>query len=164
NEAGITLSPQHIFEYQTVAGIVQAASRTRASDAVQGPISGPVPLSPVQRRFFARELHAPNRYCLAVLLDCAEPLSAAIAERCAGALLSHHDALRMRYRNSNGTWEQWCPPAVEESPFSRHDLSGVAECDREKAVERISVALQDRCSLESGPLFHVALLEYATGA
>ncbi|HEX8245913.1 MAG TPA: amino acid adenylation domain-containing protein, partial [Longimicrobium sp.] len=62
NEAGLRVQPRHLFMHQTVAELAAVAGRVRTADAEQGSISGPAPLTPIQRRFFDFGLADPHHY------------------------------------------------------------------------------------------------------
>src|SRR5262249_31723547 len=50
--AGLGLLPQDLFLHPTVAGLAAAAGTPAAAAVEQGPVIGPVPLTPIQRWFF----------------------------------------------------------------------------------------------------------------
>ncbi|TRX03272.1 condensation domain-containing protein, partial [Candidatus Methylobacter oryzae] len=62
--------------------------------AEQGPISGDVPLTPIQHWFFEQNLHNPHHWNQALLLEARAGLTPDIVEAAMNQLLIHHDALR----------------------------------------------------------------------
>ena len=50
---GIGITPQQIFEFPTVSALADVSTSTVLIDAEQGPVTGQVELTPVQRNFFA---------------------------------------------------------------------------------------------------------------
>ncbi|MFO6277928.1 phosphopantetheine-binding protein, partial [Pseudomonas aeruginosa] len=51
-QAGIQFTPKDLFQHQTVQGVASVARFAPALAVDQGPVSGSMPLTPVQRRFF----------------------------------------------------------------------------------------------------------------
>ena len=146
-EAGIHLTPRQMFRFQTVAEQVAAAGHT-AVVAEQGTVSGPVPLTPIQRWFFDQELPEPHHANMSVLLEIDAGHDQARIEEALQALVAHHDALRLRYRRDAGEeWEQ------ENAPSEPSAL-----CQR-IAGDRAAGALQASLDLESGPLLRAGLIE-----
>jgi non-ribosomal peptide synthase protein (TIGR01720 family) len=150
------LTVRQIFEHQTVAGLARHATLTEtagAARAVQGPVAGEVPLTPIQRWFFAQGFADPHHFNQALLLEPREPLAPAALERAMAALVEHHDALRMRFafdRQENA-------PAEPAAPFYQIDLSGLPEPRRSEAFERAAAALQAGFDLSAGPLTRLCL-------
>ncbi|MDQ2696602.1 MAG: amino acid adenylation domain-containing protein, partial [Pseudomonadota bacterium] len=95
-QAGLGLTPQQIFQHQTIAELAAAAADAAAA-AEQGLITGPVPLTPIQRWLLEQDLAAPHHYNQAVFLEVAADLTPETVERAVAALLRHHDALRLRF-------------------------------------------------------------------
>ncbi len=147
--AGLLLTTRQFFDNQTIAGLAAVAGTSEVVAEVQEEIEGDVPLTPIQRRFFAEGRREPWRFNQAVLLASphleAVPL-AAVLDR----LARHHDALRLRFvREADGGWRQHYAPAASV-PFLEVDLPPEA---LESAVEQ----LQSGLDLENGPLFTAAL-------
>ena len=60
-----------MFEHQTVAELAAVAGAAPRGGAEQGPVTGPVPLTPIQRWFFEQEPAEPHHFNQALLLECA---------------------------------------------------------------------------------------------
>jgi amino acid adenylation domain-containing protein/non-ribosomal peptide synthase protein (TIGR01720 family) len=103
-QQGLGLTPKDLFQQQTLAQLAGVARLVAAPLAEQGPVTGAAPLLPIQARLLAREGLAPcNQY---LLLELAEPLSAGQLEQALQALVQHHDALRLRFEQHDGQWQQ----------------------------------------------------------
>src|SRR5438309_4467390 len=50
--AGLDLTPRDIFRHQTVASLASTVAEVAPGTAVQGPVTGALPLTPIQRWFF----------------------------------------------------------------------------------------------------------------
>src|SRR6185369_9614752 len=66
--AGYRITPRQLFEQQTVARLALAAGTAgtagTADEALanQGPVTGPLPLTPIQRWFFGQDLADPHHF------------------------------------------------------------------------------------------------------
>src|SRR5690606_38001458 len=103
-QQGLGLTPKDLFQQQTLSQLAGVARHVAAPLADQGPVTGAAPLLPIQSRLLQREGLAPcNQY---LLLELAEPLPAAQLEQALQALVQHHDALRLRFEQHAGQWQQ----------------------------------------------------------
>jgi amino acid adenylation domain-containing protein/non-ribosomal peptide synthase protein (TIGR01720 family) len=159
-EAGLKLAPSQFFVHQTIAELAAAAPRAAdESGAAAGePPIGPVPLLPVQRRFFDLELPAPHNFNHSVLLAARDGLDAGALAAAVAALVAHHDALRLRFARGAGGWWQWAEAAAahRQAPFTQIVLAAVPLRLRRAALEQAAAALQRSLDLEAGPLLRVA--------
>jgi len=168
-QAGLRLTPRQLFQHQTVAELAAAALEEEAPDerAEQGPVTGPVPLTPIQRWLFAQELDDLQHWNLAVMLELREAVRPEHLHRAVGHLLEHHDALRLRFRREATGWTQWNDPPGLIAPCAAFDLSALPVPARKVALESAAEALQRSLDLETGPLQRFALFrglfgEYGT--
>ena len=69
NQAGLRLTPRHLFEHQTVEGLAAVSGIVEEASSEQGAVTGPAPLTPVQRWFFEKDLSSPHHFNQAVLLE-----------------------------------------------------------------------------------------------
>jgi non-ribosomal peptide synthase protein (TIGR01720 family) len=162
-QAGLLFTMRQIFEHPTVAGLARHATITEASGASagQGPVAGEVPLTPIQRWFFAQGFADPHHFNQALLLEPRESLDPAALERAMAAIVEHHDALRMRFDVQAKRQEN--APAEPVAPFHQVDLSGLPAPRRRQAFERAAAALQAGFDLSAGPLTRLALLTAGAG-
>src|SRR5207302_615944 len=76
--AGLVLSPRLLFENQTVASLAAAVETTPPEgDAEQGPVEGPVPLTPIQHWFVEQELADPQHFTQSALVELPSDVDAA---------------------------------------------------------------------------------------
>ncbi|HWN44929.1 MAG TPA: condensation domain-containing protein, partial [Thermoanaerobaculia bacterium] len=163
-EAGLYVEPRQLFEHRTVAGMAAAASGAPRTDAEQGPVSGPVPLTPIQR-WFLEELDppAPHHWNLSLMLEVAEgaALDPARLARAVARLVEHHDQLRARFIRTGSGWRQEVAPPRGEVPFILFDLSALP--DPETAMRAAVDAVQASFRLDRGPLLRAALFDLGPG-
>ncbi|MGW2891940.1 condensation domain-containing protein [Streptomyces griseoruber] len=151
---GISLSPRAVLEAPSVADLAEADAAP-AVVADQGPVVGPVALSPAQRWFFANPLGTggdPNYYNHPYYLTVRADVTADHLESALRVLVDHHDALRLRFaRGEDGEWHQWSEPTGVQVPFERVDLTGTPAEDRAARAEALAVGLQSGLDLAAGP-------------
>ncbi|HYH80776.1 MAG TPA: amino acid adenylation domain-containing protein [Longimicrobium sp.] len=159
NEAGLRVQPRHVFMYQTVAELAAMAGQAAAPVAEQGAVTGPVPLTPVQRWFLGQALPDPHHFNLTLLFEAGERIDAdALAGACA-AVVAHHDALRLRYARGADGWAQVNAAPSDDAALEAVDLSAVAADGREAAFTARAAELQRSLDLAGGPLIRFALFD-----
>ncbi|GAA3736758.1 non-ribosomal peptide synthase/polyketide synthase [Streptomyces tremellae] len=167
--AGLHLATRDLFTHQTLgalAGVVRTAPR-RHTDA---PVSGEVPLTPIQEWFLTTPRAAHHHFNQSALLELeagADPEALATALR---ALLDHHDALRMCFTEDAGGWRQFNPPPAGDGYRAgpgpllvRHDLSGLTADDADAAMEKAADELHAGFDLARGPQLRAALFTGGPG-
>ena len=165
NQSGVRLSPRQLFQQQTIAALAQVAVVGPALSAEQGTLVGQVPLTPIQRWFFAQPLAERHHFNQAVLLQLRQRWQPELLPGVLGHLLAHHDGLRLRYeQDASGEWRQFygrpvTAEVVAQEVCSFHDLSGLGASEQEAALAAVGEQLQRSMSLQEGPLVRVALFE-----
>jgi amino acid adenylation domain-containing protein/non-ribosomal peptide synthase protein (TIGR01720 family) len=157
-QAGLRLTPRQLFEHPTIADLAPLVESRRAA-APEEPELGPVPLTPIQRRFFEQERPEPQHFNQPVLLEVWRGLEPQILKRALGALLTHHDALRLRFRQGEHGWEQLGTDPGESVTLARVDLSGLPDAGRAAALAAAAGRLQRTLDLTAGPLVRAALFD-----
>ena len=161
-QAGLHFTMRQIFEHQTVAGLARHATFAQSAGAVraeQGPVTGEVPLTPIQRWFFAQRFAEPHHFNQALLLEPAEPLHPAILDRAMAAVVEHHDALRLRFALQSDNQRQENAPAEPVTPFHQVDLWGLPAPRRDEAFDQATADLQAGFDLAAGPLTRLCLFD-----
>jgi non-ribosomal peptide synthase protein (TIGR01720 family) len=164
NQAGLSLTPRQIFQHPTVAEQAAVAGVGHKIHAEQGAIEGPVPLTPIQRWFLELELEERHHWNHSLLFEVREDLRLEPLREAVGAVLAHHDALRLRLREEEGVWRQENAGVGGAVPVERVDLSDLAESERAAAIERHATELQGSLDLAEGPLVRVVLFDLGEGS
>ncbi len=166
HQAGLKLSPKLLFRHQTIAALAAAVAALSSElapvvRAEQGLLSGPLPLTPIQHYFFEQALAAPHHFNQSLLLVVRRRLAPALLQRAVAALLEQHDALRLRFRESGGGWEQFYggAEAVGEVVVEEEDVSGRSETAQRAAIAAASDRAQRSLRLGAGGLLRVVLFE-----
>ncbi|MFP2913698.1 condensation domain-containing protein, partial [Pyxidicoccus sp. 3LFB2] len=149
--AGIELSPKQLFQNPTVARLATVAGTRLAVQAEQGPVVGPVALTPIQRWFFELDLEAPQHWNMSLLLDVKVALDAALLERALAHVLEHHDALRLRFARAEDGWHQASVAPGEPVTVECVDLSTVPDDARSAELRQQAEVLHQALRLD-GPL------------
>jgi non-ribosomal peptide synthase protein (TIGR01720 family) len=146
--------------HPTVAELAALATAAPAALAAQGEVTGPLPLTPVQRWFFGQNLGSPHQWNQSLLFEARERMDAALLRESVALLLAHHDALRLRFVRGEAGWEQSNAPAGAPAPFAHVDLSGLPEWAQAAELERAADSVQASLDLSAGPLLRVALFDF----
>ncbi|MEU7007478.1 amino acid adenylation domain-containing protein [Streptomyces sp. NPDC046332] len=159
-EEGLHLSPYDLFTNPTVAALAEVATAGPAIDAVQSDVTGPVPLAPGQRRFATAGAAEPRHWNHSAVLELATPADAGQVREAVEALLGHHDGLRQRFLLAGARSKVRIAPRGDVTPFEEHDLSDVADADREARLAEVHAGLQTGLDLAVGPLVRAALVRH----
>ena len=158
NQVGLHLSPVQIFQYQTIAELARVAGEKRATKTEQGIVTGQLPLIPVQRWFFEKNLSDPGHWNISLLLEILRDVPDSLLEQAMKKLLVHHDALRLRYVNES-EWHQTTAEVDQVVPLDRIDLSLFKDEEQMVAVEKKTSEVQASLNLAKGPLMRLVLFD-----
>ncbi len=156
NQAGLRLTPMQVFQHPTIAALAAVAGTSEVVRAEQGIVTGPVPLTPSQLWFFEQRFADPHHYNLSFLREVLQPLEPVLLEQAIQQLLIHHDALRLRFRETESGWQQFNAGVEDAVPLTVIDLSLVAPQEQGAAIESAARQLQASLNLSEGPLLRVA--------
>ena len=156
--AGIRVAPALFFAHPTIAELAEAVGRAPVHEIDQGPVVGPVPLTPIQRWFFEQDVRERHHWNYVFLFEVAGGLERPGLELALRALLEHHDSFRLRFHQGPDGWTQTCagPGAADPLPLTWMELGHLAPDDRRKAIEDTAGSLQTSLDLAGGPLLRLA--------
>lgn len=163
NQAGLRLTPRQIFQEPTIAGLAAIAGSGPMIEAEQGLVTGPVALTPIQYWFFEQGQPAPNHWNQSLLLTVKESLDGTLLAAAVSQLISHHDALRLRFHKTEAGWQQENAGLPDEIPFELINLSEIPTAECAAVIEEKSNQLQTSLNLENGPLLRVAYFDLGRG-
>jgi amino acid adenylation domain-containing protein/non-ribosomal peptide synthase protein (TIGR01720 family) len=126
-------------------------------------VTGPVPLTPIQRWFFDTHPDQPERFSQSVLLELAEDVDEAALRDALAALRVHHDALRMRFARGPEGWQQHNGPVEPAPMLPRVDLSGVDAAEQAAAIGKVAEDAYASVDLTTGPLVRAVLFDLGAG-
>ncbi|TBU72197.1 non-ribosomal peptide synthase/polyketide synthase [Phytopseudomonas daroniae] len=149
-QAGVHFSAKDLFLHQTVRTLAAAARQSERLSIDQGPVLGETALTPIQHWFFDQGHGDPQHWNQSLLLQAARPLQATLLEQALQTLVSHHDALRLRFT------------AAGAAEFVAHDPSQALLWVRQAddAEQRLALFEQAQRSLDlqRGPLLRALLI------
>ena len=157
NEAGLRLTPKQLFQHQTIAALAKVAGTSTEVIIDQEPVTGPVLLTPVQHWFFKEDIRNRHHFNQAVLLAMPPGMLPETLKQVFEHLIVTHDALRLRFTETDMGWSQVNAPPGEEVPFEYVDLSGLTESEQRDEIEEKAITLQATLDLSSGPIIRAAL-------
>ncbi|HIQ21351.1 MAG TPA: amino acid adenylation domain-containing protein, partial [Planctomycetes bacterium] len=155
--AGLRLTPKQLFLHQTIAELAEVAGRGPRVQAEQGPISGRVPLLPIQRQWLAGDPPDPHHFNQAVLLELETDVEPEHLVQAMGALVQHHDALRSRFVRSQAGWEQIIAAEEESQLVEIRDLRPLEETQQRDVLRQTAERMQAGLDLARGPLLRCGL-------
>lgn len=162
-QAGLMLTPRHMFQYQTPGELAAVVETDQAGTdgvpvllpAEQGPVTGEVRLTPIQHWFFERKLPNPSHWNQSLLLEITEPLDRQALNAAVHYLLRQHDMLRTRFSKDGGVWVQQIEPDESGPLIHRVDLSTLSQHAQQTAFDAMSTEWQASLHLTEGPLLRV---------
>lgn len=160
---GIRLTPKQIFSQQTIAGLATVAvistgtsAKKEKPDAKTSAGGNADPgmrhLMPIQMRFFDEDIGNRDHWNQAVLLLPHMQIDWDVLRRALTAIVEHHDALRLRFRQVDGVWRgsrgrRRRPPNY--CGFTRTSAARRRSPGSPAPRRRASHRLRDRCCARS---------------
>ncbi|GAA2709872.1 non-ribosomal peptide synthetase [Micromonospora olivasterospora] len=156
-QAGLHFSVKQLFQHQTIAELSHVVVQQDAASvqAEQGPVTGRVELTPIQRWFFAQEFDRQEHFNQSLLLEVPAELTPSQWQRVLRRLLEHHDGLRARYVQGADGWQAELVAPPESVTCQVYDLS-FAPAQRAQLLD-IARQVQASLVLAEAPLFRAVL-------
>jgi len=127
--------------------------------AEQGHISGPVPLTPIQKWFSDRDPAWAGHFNQAFMLYRKEGFEPGLVEKAFSKIIEHHDALRMAYRRDAVGLTQTNRDVGEGKAFGFEVISCLDPEDIKSECERLQAGMD----LAHGPLVNLGLFKTPDG-
>src|SRR5207253_8175684 len=121
------------------------------SGVEEGPVSGPVALTPIQRWFVEQDLAEAQHFTQSALVELGAEVDATALGEAVAAVVEHHDALRLRVRRGAQGWEQEIAAAQTADCLERVDLSGVDPAEQSRRIEDLAERVRRDLDLPTGP-------------
>ncbi|TFI50883.1 amino acid adenylation domain-containing protein [Mastigocladus laminosus UU774] len=145
--AGIKLTVKQLFANQTIAQLATVAGTTKVLSIEQELVTGTLPLTPIQHWFFEQKLPEKHHFNQSFLFTVPSDLNLEILEQVWQQLLKHHDALRLRFTQTDTIWHQIHAAPTDNITIPHFDLSTVPETQIEKTIETTANELQASLNL-----------------
>ena len=155
---GLKVTSRQIFENPTVRELAQVVVPLTTGTAVASTVSGPAPLTPVQHWFFDQDVPNRDQWNTEVAFEVDAAPEA--VRQAVHALVAHHDALRMRFAEHDGRWQQESEAAIPVEIYEFHDLSELEPAAFATAAAELGARAHGSLSLGEGPLARVVHLRH----
>jgi amino acid adenylation domain len=159
-EQGYELSLTDVFRCPTLNALASLVVRSDAVTGATVDVRGPLPLTPVQQWFMDRALVDQDHYNQSIVLEWKDEPEVFALETALEALVSAHDALRLRFTQSANGWQQEAggtPPGFEL--LTEVYLGQGSDPDHE--LQEAATRLQRSLDFESGRVIRAALISSA---
>ena len=146
---GLRLTADQFFQTPTIARlatVLDGVDTDFPSDR-SGPVVGVAPLSPIQGWFFDRISRGRDRWNQARAFEIHGPVPDVDVRSAVAELFAHHDALRTKFVERDGGWEQQVDSA-DDAPFSVVE-AGPDAPDRDPWIAQELERVQSDMGLES---------------
>ncbi|OZV77378.1 non-ribosomal peptide synthetase [Micromonospora echinospora] len=157
-EEGLRFEPFDLFVHPTVALLADAVTVGPVIDAEQGEVSGPVPLTPMQRWFSLAGIAEPHHWNTSALLELRVPVDPQHVRAATESLMVHHDGLRQRVLLAGVRTRARIAPSGDATPFQVHDLSDLDDTAQDEALPKLVARTQATLDPAVGPLARIALV------
>jgi len=137
NASGYSVTVRDIFEAPTPVELAKRVKLIKCERVIDpSPVTGVVPLSPIQKNFFSQNRFYRQHYTQAVLIQSSEKVSFTALYKTLRLIHEQHDILRARYRVNDGIVEQsfadnhffiQLDRVDSDTSYSREVLEGNAE-------------------------------------
>ncbi|WP_394751321.1 type I polyketide synthase [Spongiimicrobium salis] len=154
---GYEVSVKDILKNQTIEALAPRICRKEVLED-QTRASGTVPLSPIQKWFFQRNLQNPSHFNQSVLFKIQKGLNQKELTEIFEKILEHHDTLRLRFRNENDSTIQ--EYATKSSTISIIDYPLKDQKNYIKEINERAEKLQKEISIAEDVLMKVALFTH----
>lgn len=152
HQSGIKLTAKQHFEHPTISALARVAVDISNIRTPQESATGPVPLTPAQHWFYAKQVKDVHHFNQSILLE-VQDLDPQVLERALNELVQHHDALRLVLVEDAGVWQQ--------AYFDQPPLITVSTSTPSTEDERLATAteLQQSFNLKQPPLLRAHLFQ-----
>ncbi|WP_156964509.1 non-ribosomal peptide synthetase, partial [Methylocapsa aurea] len=154
-QRGLLVSARQLFDRQTIAALAAVTLAVEPVAQSRPAAGADIPLTPIQHWFFELDYAHPERWTHALVLALREPLDPAAMDRAYGAVLRHHDALRMQFLLENKDWRQRVAEEVQGAAIERILLPDLPEAEALAEVRRIASERME-IDLQSGRMLNIA--------
>ncbi|MET0236256.1 MAG: non-ribosomal peptide synthase/polyketide synthase [Kibdelosporangium sp.] len=149
-QAGLKVATKDVFLHQTIAAMAPLVTVADTAANAKAPVVGAVPLTPIQRWFFEERQVNPHHFNQSHLVELHPGVEHGALRQALGALLVHHDALRMRFTRIEGQWSQHNAP-IEPTEVLRI----VSGAEMESVADEVHASFD----LSTGPLLKAVLFD-----
>lgn len=162
-EAGMTITPDLLFDHQTIASLAQVVKlSTRETGPtgvaeVDAQSQAPIQLTPIQHWFFEQGFAAPNHWNQSILLRSRGPVRFDWLQTSVDALAEAHPVLRARFVYGDGGTA--CVVSSDRLPVDQVDLTSTPETSQDVVVSARMSTAEASLDIAQGPVVRVTLFD-----
>ncbi|MCW3467114.1 non-ribosomal peptide synthase/polyketide synthase [Chitinophaga nivalis] len=156
---GYSLQARDIFVYQTISrlsDVLQSRKETGGTQGEQAELSGVAGLLPIQQWFF-EQAPVQDHFNQHVVLSIDKKIPTSLLSDVLHELQLHHDALRFRYQEVNGNWEQLYTAQYSQPEIV--DLSATTDLQQDIAI--YGQQYQESLQIRKGEVFRAVFFRTA---
>ncbi len=165
NRAGYKVGIKELFQFPSIAKL--SSQVTRLSHMIdQGPVQGEAVLTPIQRWFFEQQFTDQHHWNQAVMLYREQGFDEGILHKVMHAIVTHHDALRMVFKQTESGYVAWNRGVDDGAAYSLEVYSvdkSVSNQEVMAFIDAKSSEIQSSFHLESGPLVKLGIFRTSEG-
>ncbi|MEL7407628.1 MAG: SDR family NAD(P)-dependent oxidoreductase [Cyanobacteria bacterium J06558_2] len=152
SKGGVKLTSQQFFHYQTIAELAADLALNQGASIGQDGTPITIPLTPIQRHFFAQNQQEPHRCSQSLVLEIEPTGDHSWLELALQSVIQHYQVFRLSFSQTDSGWQQVSNAASESFELSRIDLSSLPEREQSVAIDSIAAELTASLNLSEQPL------------
>ena len=157
---GLRVTPKKILQFPTIAQLAKQAEPIHTAKTEQGPVTGAVPLTPIQRWFFKLPMKERFHWNMAMMVSMPAQIDVPALETALKMLVRHHDALRLRFEWQDSQWRQSIGPPQDPELLTVIDGSALDQAVHARVKGLCADALQRKFHLSKGPMIGAVLFTF----
>ena len=146
-QTGLQLTVKQLFAHQTIAELAAVTGTSKEFQIEQGFVTGEMPLTPIQHYFFEQNLCQSHHFNQSYLLSVPSNFQSEYLELIWQELFKHHDALRLRFTQSNDNWQAIYSASIDRISVNFIDLSALSDNEQQTAIATKVESLQGSLNL-----------------
>ncbi|ANY69398.1 non-ribosomal peptide synthetase [Paenibacillus sp. BIHB 4019] len=162
---GWKLEMKDLFQHPTIEQVSSYLQVIAGGQVDQGAVEGEVALTPVQKWFFERDFTDKHHWNQSVMLHAASGLDPQFTEQALGAIMEHHDALRIVFtqEGNEAIAQHNGKPADCAVKLEVIRPGAVAAEELEQAILLETERIHASIDLHNGPLLKAAIFQTSQG-
>ncbi|WP_353931426.1 non-ribosomal peptide synthase/polyketide synthase [Okeanomitos corallinicola TIOX110] len=148
-QQGIEITLKQLFANQTIAELAAVAGTIKTLEIEQVTVSGNFLLTPIQKWFLEQNRPETHHFNQAFLLTVPAEIDRNKIEKTWQEIINHHDALRLRFTETENQWKATHSEPIETFEIEYFDISEVTETEKTEIIETTADTLQASLDLES---------------
>lgn len=159
-QAGLHLTPRQIFQEQTISGLATLLGSASALQVAGQEIeAGPLPLTPIQQRFFEQDVSEAHHWNQPMQLQLSPEVNEELLESALQHVYQHHTLLQACFSEGAHGWQLLPGYTSTRMPWERVDLAQLSAEEQDQVLHERATQIQASLNLRESPLGRVALFD-----